>query len=548
MTIEEGDDLHVGRYLLEEGVAKLLFPWGTEVALEAPAEFEFCEDGSKFLRNGQLVAKVSAEDSGFTIDTPAIRLIDLGTEFGLSTNSQGESEVHVFKGSVEVRPRFVEASSDQSSITLGTGQANGFDMVGPIVRSIAFNPKRFSKAWQLNNRIAQTTGGMRFTHPAPSSVAEGETESSETQLLFAERQHTLNQPLAVTFTEPGLYTTFNDRISWLPEGLHVESYLVHFDPVGSTNNQSPVTVEGSVTFDRPIIAVIARGDQLSQSDPWLASPRTEYLPKPNFRQLEGDDFSANITPAYGMRGMTGLWNIHYTHESPAPNDWVRLSSDRKTLTVRSTAGGESDQLRVLVSDDEAVNTLPAYTETRRLSKPFQGRPFTVGEKIEAEDFDLGGQDVAYYDTTADSLSNVYRRNESVELKQYVFKEETHTNVSVVRAGEWLTYTINIEEPGRYTVSARAGSKLKGGKFRFEIGEPGAPFVVTSSFDMPQAPLEEAKFEDWYGTVQSEPILLPAGRQVLRIVMEANHSSGRLGNFDWFRIDRVSPPGISDEDN
>ena len=39
------------------------------------------------------------------------------------------------------------------------------------------------------------------------------------------------------------------------------------------------------------------------------------------------------------------------------------------------------------------------------------------------------------------------------------------------------------------------------------------------------------------TVAADEIRLPAGTHVLRLVMDANGSSGWVGNFKYFRIER-----------
>ncbi|MES2794292.1 MAG: FecR domain-containing protein, partial [Planctomycetota bacterium] len=504
-----------------------------------PIDIEFTPQGERRLAHGQLVAKVSPEDTGFTIDTPTVKLIDLGTEFGLSTDANGGSEIHVFKGAVEARPRFVDQATDVASITMLTGEANRFATNETPVRQIAFNPKRFSRAWRLSSRVSETTGTMRFVHPAPTSVAEGHTESNETLLLFLERERQmLTDTLPVTVTEPGLYTTFTDRIAWLPAGVEVDSYLVHFDPVGSKSNQAPVSVRGTVTFDRPILGLIARGDQLTYGDSGFASPRTQYIAEPIYHPKKEMRYDlSNISPGYAIRGLTGLWNKHYSHESPAPTDWLRLSADRKTLTLKCAAGGEADQLRILVATDDRERAAVIEAPVNRSTQPFHGKPFVVEQTIEAEDFDLGGQDVAYYDTTPDSLANVYRPGESVELRSYLICDRTDINVSVARAGEWLNYTVEIDKPGLYVVKASAGSMLKGGMFRFEFGETATSHpAITSSLAVPITQLEMGDRADWYGTAVSSPVELKAGRQIMRVIMEANHTSGRLGNFDWFRIE------------
>jgi len=48
--------------------------------------------------------------------------------------------------------------------------------------------------------------------------------------------------------------------------------------------------------------------------------------------------------------------------------------------------------------------------------PFHGVPYTEGQKIEAEDFDLGGQGVGYNDTTKANTGNAGdRTTEGVDI-------------------------------------------------------------------------------------------------------------------------------------
>ena len=87
---------------LSEGLAILEFNRGAEVTLQGPAELEIVSDNSGFLHSGKLTATVPPEAIGFEILTPNSRVIDHGTEFGVSVDTNGDSETHVFDGEVEL--------------------------------------------------------------------------------------------------------------------------------------------------------------------------------------------------------------------------------------------------------------------------------------------------------------------------------------------------------------------------------------------------------------------------------------------------------------
>ena len=88
-------------YIIEKGIIKIIFDHGVDVLIEGPAEFAVERQGL-YVEHGRLYAMVSKSGRGFTIDTPNIRFVDLGTEFGVEVNTSGISELHVLKGKVQL--------------------------------------------------------------------------------------------------------------------------------------------------------------------------------------------------------------------------------------------------------------------------------------------------------------------------------------------------------------------------------------------------------------------------------------------------------------
>ncbi len=94
--------LGAGTLALVEGIATLRFKNGATVTIEAPTKLEILNAMHCRLIEGSLVAEVPEPAHGFTIDTPDIKVVDLGTKFGVTTASTGNSQVHVFTGEVEI--------------------------------------------------------------------------------------------------------------------------------------------------------------------------------------------------------------------------------------------------------------------------------------------------------------------------------------------------------------------------------------------------------------------------------------------------------------
>lgn len=98
----EGSRLGIGTLALVEGMATLEFESGAHVTLEAPSTLEVLSKMHCRLIEGSVVADVPEPAHGFTIDAPEVKVVDLGTRFGVTASRFGNSHVIVFDGEVEV--------------------------------------------------------------------------------------------------------------------------------------------------------------------------------------------------------------------------------------------------------------------------------------------------------------------------------------------------------------------------------------------------------------------------------------------------------------
>ncbi len=95
-----GQDLH-----LESGVAEIALTSGATIAIQQRARVRLESAGAIDLREGTLWAGVPEEAKGFTVRTPDAEVVDHGTEFGVLADPAGATEVHVFRGRVDVTPQ-----------------------------------------------------------------------------------------------------------------------------------------------------------------------------------------------------------------------------------------------------------------------------------------------------------------------------------------------------------------------------------------------------------------------------------------------------------
>ncbi len=97
--------------------------------------------------------------------------------------------------------------------------------------------------------------------------------------------------------------------------------------------------------------------------------------------------------------------------------------------------------------DATVPSTPPSNGDDTAQGPFQSLRRTIPGAIQAEDFDIGGQGIAYKDTDGTNQGSVYRADEAVDLRE---KSTDDYFVFDFLPGEWLEYSINATQSTDYT--------------------------------------------------------------------------------------------------
>lgn len=169
----------------------------------------------------------------------------------------------------------------------------------------------------------------------------------------------------------------------------------------------------------------------------------------------------------------------------------------------------------------AVNTTyrATYKVDTSLQQPFTGIPVPLPGKVEIEDFDKGGEGIAYHDASTGNAGTQYRPAEDVDLEGC---SEGGYNIGYVANGEWLEYTVNVTTPGSYTISARVATPYADKKFHIELDGQD----ISGTINVPLT----GGFQAWQ-TVSAVTPVLTAGVKVLRVVMEAADFNINYITFD-----------------
>jgi beta-glucosidase len=233
------------------------------------------------------------------------------------------------------------------------------------------------------------------------------------------------------------------------------------------------------------------------------------------------------------------WNTNY-----ASSYAIQISSDGTSWTpifdTNNDLGGVED---ILVSgrgryvriygtaegspgNGYSLSELEVYSQPQR---PFGGSINNLPGQIQAEDYDTGGQGVAYYDDAPGNLGGTFRMDD-VDIKPTMDADGGY-DVSWIDPGEWLEYTIEVPDPSAiYSIKARVASTTAG---QMRVRLDG---TVLGTVQIP----DTGGWQNWQTvTLPNVPITGVSGASALRLEM----LTGGF-NLNWIEFDRVQICGAN----
>jgi len=141
---------------------------------------------------------------------------------------------------------------------------------------------------------------------------------------------------------------------------------------------------------------------------------------------------------------------------------------------------------------------------------FSNSGISIPGRIEAEDYNNGGEGVGYHDATAGNSGGKYRSDDvDIGIASDV---GGGYNVGWVEAGEWLEYTVSVDTTASYTISVRMASAVSGSK---------TVKVLVNGIEKSTHTLTQTTgWQDWVNVSQSN-VNLSAGTHILRLAMQSS---------------------------
>jgi hypothetical protein len=197
--------------------------------------------------------------------------------------------------------------------------------------------------------------------------------------------------------------------------------------------------------------------------------------------------------------------------SPFGVSWTNAPVGFYTLTARAT-------------DNVGLQTVSAPVNISVINgqSPFFGLPQNIPGILQAEDFDGGGEGVAYHDTDPANNGGQYRST-SVDIETTGDAGGGY-NVGWTAGGEWLKYTLNATVDGIYSIGVRVASAGNAGTFHLEIDGVNKTGTLT---------MNDTGGWQTYTTLTKTNLAISAGQHVLRLALDTSGANGTVGNYNYF---------------
>jgi hypothetical protein len=223
--------------------------------------------------------------------------------------------------------------------------------------------------------------------------------------------------------------------------------------------------------------------------------------------------TSGFTPGTGNLIASGVTSISYTNTGLAASTTYYYKVEAVDADGSSPASAQAQ----------------ATTQAAGGEGPYGGTPAAIPGTVQAENYDTGGQGVAYNVTAVNGTGNGYR-SDGVDLEVTTDTGGGY-NLGWTAAGQWFKYTVNVATAGAYTVTFRVA----------------APAAVTDAFHISNSSGTNLSgsvnvpatggYQAWVNVTAT--VTLPAGTQTLTI------NQDKAGwNINWFAFASGGPPPTS----
>lgn len=256
---------------------------------------------------------------------------------------------------------------------------------------------------------------------------------------------------------------------------------------------------------------------------------------PSFSNANAVSIPENTTQVLTLEA-SGEGTISFAISGGAHSSQFRINgADLSFAQPPAYQNGASNEYTVTVeaTDDVGSTTQDINVTVLQEQGPYQGSAIHLPGLVEFENYDVGGNGYAYYDDSEGSETGVdFRTSEDVDIEESTDVGGGY-NIGWATAGEWLEYSVIVDEGGVYDVTFRVACDAE--NRTISLSSNGTTLI--SDLAIPFT----GGWQEWQDLTVTD-VSLNAGEQVLRMTMgDSNYVNL---NYMSFALQEEEPTGIS----
>ena len=200
-----------------------------------------------------------------------------------------------------------------------------------------------------------------------------------------------------------------------------------------------------------------------------------------------------------------------------------VNSEPYEVTVEDLEIGKYEFSAVMTDSKGKSYTSKKSFEVKAPQAPYKGIASVLPGAVEMENYDEGGEGMAYSDSDDKNEGKAYRTNEGVDIEEF---ETGEYAIGWTKKGEWLEYTLEVKYDDEYNWTAYAASGSDGSSFKLYIDDKAISQAVSvkNSGDW-------KTFREYTGKTGE----LEKGKHILKVSIEA----------DFVNIDKVEFKAVNE---
>ncbi|NLP01070.1 MAG: carbohydrate-binding protein [Fibrobacter sp.] len=226
----------------------------------------------------------------------------------------------------------------------------------------------------------------------------------------------------------------------------------------------------------------------------------------SFSTLDTITFTAEASDADGSIASVSFYSgttlLGSDNTAPYSIEYSGLKAGTHTITARAT----DNQGQIGVSAPVTISLVAQRA-------PYGTSPHQIPGRIEAEEYDRGGEGTAYHEANGNGNEGLADfRNDEVDIE--VTQDQSGSyNIGYALSGEWLEYTINVAATGTYNIDLRVAVNGSGRSLKIEMDGVN----ITGNIELPNT----GGWQTWT-TVTKNDVELTAGEHVMRITFNTDY--------------------------